>query len=121
MEKRNEYFPNIGKYIQEPNNLQSFNRYSYVWNNPLSKTDPSGFVTKGLDTELRGGDESVPGPVLQIGNTNSRYKFSIGAKAFMNDWSKGGPAHHCAIGTGHIASKIKKLAELLGIEFSKIC
>ena len=46
----------LGKYIQEPNNLQSFNRYSYVWNNPLSKTDPSGFVTKGLDTELRGGD-----------------------------------------------------------------
>lgn len=65
--------------------------------------------------------ESVPGPTLQIGNTNSRYKFSIGAKGFMNDWSKGGPAHHCAIGTGHIASKIEKLAELLGIEMRKVC
>jgi len=64
--------------------------------------------------------ESVPGPILQIGNTNSRYKFSIGAKGFMNDWSKGGPAHHCAIGTGHIASKIEKLAELLGIEIRKV-
>tara|TARA_B110000305_G_C19197614_1_gene519606 strand:- start:9 stop:851 length:843 start_codon:yes stop_codon:yes gene_type:complete len=65
--------------------------------------------------------ESVEGPVLQIGNTNSRYRFSIGAKGFMNDWSKGGPAHHCAIGTGHIAGKIEKLGELLGIETCKVC
>ncbi len=64
--------------------------------------------------------ESVPGPILQIGNTNSRYKFSIGAKGFMNDWSKGGPAHHCAIGTGHIAGKLEKLAELLGIEVRRV-
>ena len=65
--------------------------------------------------------ESVPGPVLQIGNTNSRYKFSIGAKGFMNHWSAGGPAHHCAIGTGHIAGKIEKLAALLGIGMNKVC
>jgi L-arabinose isomerase len=65
--------------------------------------------------------ESVAGPVLQIGNTNSRYKFSISAKQFMNDWSKGGPSHHCAIGTGHIASRIEKLAELLGIECKQVC
>lgn len=65
--------------------------------------------------------ESVPGPILQIGNTNSRYKFSIGAKAFMNDWSKGGPAHHCAIGVGHIGDKIEKLGALLGIEIRRVC
>lgn len=65
--------------------------------------------------------ESVPGPVLQIGNTNSRYRFSIGAKEFMNNWAKGGPAHHCAIGLGHLADKIEKLGALLGVEVSKVC
>jgi L-arabinose isomerase len=65
--------------------------------------------------------ESVAGPVLQIGNTNSRYQFSISAKEFMNDWSKGGPAHHCAIGVGHIGDKIDKFGALLGIEVNRIC
>ena len=65
--------------------------------------------------------ESVPGPTLQIGNTNSRYHFAPGAKAFMNQWSKQGPAHHCAIGVGHLASSIEKLGMILGIETVKIC
>lgn len=30
-------------YIQEPENMQSYNRYSYVMNNPLGYTDPSGY------------------------------------------------------------------------------
>jgi L-arabinose isomerase len=65
--------------------------------------------------------ESVPGPVLQIGNTNSRYKFPISAKQFMNDWSRGGPAHHCAIGVGHISTKIERLGSLLQLEVKRIC
>ena len=64
--------------------------------------------------------ESVPGPVLHIGNTNSRYRFSIGAREFMDNWSKQGPAHHCAIGTGHIADKIEKLGLILGIKTVKV-
>lgn len=31
--------------IQDPLRVQSLNRYSYVWNNPLNATDPSGFQT----------------------------------------------------------------------------
>ena len=65
--------------------------------------------------------ESVEGPILQIGNTNSRYRFSIGARAFMNDWSKQGPSHHCAIGVGHIANKIEKLGNLLNLRVVRIC
>lgn len=64
---------------------------------------------------------SVPGPVLEIGNTNSRYRFSIGAKSFINQWSLQGPAHHCAIGVGHIANKIEKLGKLLGLKVVQIC
>jgi len=65
--------------------------------------------------------ESVPGPILEIGNTNSRYRFSIGARNFLNNWSVHGPAHHCAVGVGHISSKLKKLAALLGMEFVRVC
>ena len=65
--------------------------------------------------------QSVPGPILEIGNTNSRYKFPVGAKNFVERWNANGPAHHCAIGVGHIASKIIKLGLLLGIETIKIC
>jgi L-arabinose isomerase len=65
--------------------------------------------------------ESVPGPILEIGNTNSRYRFSIGARRFVNEWNARGPAHHCAVGVGHIADKIKKLGLLLGMETVCVC
>jgi L-arabinose isomerase len=65
--------------------------------------------------------KSVPGPILEIGNTNSRYKFPIGVKNFVNTWNSYGPAHHCAAGVGYIASKIRKLGELLDIEVVKVC
>lgn len=59
--------------------------------------------------------QSVAGPTLQIGNTNSRYKFPSGARTFTDKWSKAGPSHHCAIGIGHVAGKVKKIGFLLGI------
>ena len=65
--------------------------------------------------------DSVPGPILEIGNTNSRYRFPIGARRFIEKWNAQGPAHHCAIGVGHIATKLKKLAALLGMDCVQIC
>jgi len=64
---------------------------------------------------------SVAGPILQIGNTNSRYRFPLGAKNFVEQWNAHGPAHHCAVGVGHIASKIIKLGQLLGVETIMVC
>lgn len=75
----------------------------------------------GKITLLTAEGESVPGPTLQIANTNSRYKFPLSAREFINRWSEAGPSHHCAIGTGSISGKISKLADLLNIGFQKIC
>ncbi|WP_231426201.1 MULTISPECIES: arabinose isomerase [Pedobacter] len=65
--------------------------------------------------------ESVEGPILEIGNTNSRYRFPIGARKFVENWNAAGPAHHCAVGVGHIGAKLKKLAHLLQIEMIQVC
>jgi RHS repeat-associated protein len=35
-------FVSPDNYVQDPYNTQSYNRYAYVWNNPLMYTDPSG-------------------------------------------------------------------------------
>ncbi|MAF59180.1 MAG: hypothetical protein CMK03_14945 [Ponticaulis sp.] len=48
------YDPTLGRFlqadphIQAPTNSQNYNRYSYVLNNPLSYTDPSGYFFKKL-------------------------------------------------------------------------
>jgi L-arabinose isomerase len=64
--------------------------------------------------------ESVPGPILEIGNTNSRYRFPCGAREFVNRWNSHGPAHHCAVGIGHIGERIDKLGVLLGLETIRV-
>jgi L-arabinose isomerase len=77
--------------------------------------------SNGKITLLTAHGHSVSGPTLQIGNTNSRYKFPVTAREFINNWSKAGPSHHCAIGVGHISEKIRKLADLLNLEYISVC
>ena len=61
--------------------------------------------------------ESLPGPTLRIGNTNSRLRFALPPAAFMNAWCEQGPTHHCALGVGHHAGTLRKVARLLDLEF----
>ena len=65
--------------------------------------------------------ESVPGPILEIGNTNSRYRFSIGARNFVEAWNSHGPAHHCAVGIGDVTSTLEKLGKLWGMKVVRVC
>jgi len=65
--------------------------------------------------------ESVSGAILEIGNTNSRYRFALGARGFAEAWNSYGPAHHCAVGLGHAASQLKKVASLLGLRAVQVC
>jgi len=65
--------------------------------------------------------ESVPGPILEIGNTNSRYRFACGAREFVNRWNSFGPAHHCAVGVGMLADRISKLGALLNLDVHRVC
>lgn len=60
--------------------------------------------------------ESIPGPVLQIGNTNSRLQFSLDPATFMDTWCNEAPTHHVALGIGHHATVLRHVARLLGIE-----
>jgi L-arabinose isomerase len=90
------------------------------------KHGPVTLLSVVEDAELRfkllaAEGECVAGEILEIGNTNSRYRFPIGARGFVNAWNAQSPAHHCAVGVGHVAATLKKAAELMGIGFHQVC
>jgi L-arabinose isomerase len=60
--------------------------------------------------------ESIPGPTFRIGNTNSRIRFAAGPRAFFDEWCSHGPTHHVALGVGRQVSRLRKVADLLGLE-----
>jgi len=78
------YDANLGRFIsadphiQNPLNSQSLNRYSYVMNNPLSFTDPSGFFFKKLFRSIK---KLVKGIVKAVKNVikNPRSILAIAA------------------------------------------
>ena len=59
---------------------------------------------------------SKEGPIPPTGNTNTRGFFEPTTREFVKKWVLEGPTHHYALGIGHYASVIKKIADVLGIE-----
>jgi L-arabinose isomerase len=82
----------------------------------LGLTQTAGGALKLVAAE----GESLPGPILRIGNTNSRVRFGLGPAEFINRWSMEGPTHHCALGVGHNMARIGKLASLLKIPLAEV-
>ena len=80
-------------------------------------------VTQTADGRLKliaAEGESIPGPTFRIGNTNSRIRFPSGPAAFFDAWCAEGPTHHVALGVGHRASRLRKVADLLGLELAVV-
>ena len=46
-------FLSADPFVQDSTNIQALNRYSYVQNNPLSYTDPSGYFLSGLKSFVK--------------------------------------------------------------------
>lgn len=59
---------------------------------------------------------SRKGPIPPTGNTNTRGFFEPTTKEFIKKWVMEGPTHHYALGIGHHAEELQKIAEILGIE-----
>jgi len=80
-------------------------------------------VTQTADGRLKliaAEGESVAGPTFRIGNTNSRIRFSAGPAEFFDTWCAEGPTHHVALGVGHELRRLRKVADLLGLELAVI-
>jgi L-arabinose isomerase len=60
--------------------------------------------------------ESVRGPIPATGNTNTRGYFPPDPITFLKRWLAEGPNHHFALGIGHHASDVRRVADALSME-----
>jgi len=65
--------------------------------------------------------ESIPGPILRIGNTNTRVRFPLPPAEFVNRWCQQAPTHHFALGAGRWSSVIAKFSRLCGLPLASVC
>ena len=63
--------------------------------------------------------ESLAGPILKIGNTNSRLRFGL-PRTIHRPLVRAGSEHHCALGVGHRLGEFRKLCRLLGIPLATV-
>ena len=60
--------------------------------------------------------KSLRGQIPPTGNTNTHGLFEPDLKTFLKRWFTEGPTHHFALGIGHHAAAIQKIAEIMGVE-----
>ncbi|MEN6635750.1 MAG: L-fucose/L-arabinose isomerase family protein [Clostridiaceae bacterium] len=58
--------------------------------------------------------------ILTIGNTQTHVDFGMDLDAYMDEWFKAAPTHHCAMSVGHNAALFEKVAKLMGIECVRV-
>lgn len=76
-------------------------------------------ITQTYDGKFKfviGEGYSKSGPIPPTGNTNTRGFFEPTTKEFIKKWVMEGPTHHYALGIGHHADELVKIADILGIE-----
>ena len=76
-------------------------------------------ITQTYDGKFKfviGEGYSKAGPIPPTGNTNTRGFFEPTTKEFIKKWVMEGPTHHYALGIGHHADELSKIADILGIE-----
>lgn len=61
---------------------------------------------------------SKEGPIPPTGNTNTRGFFEPTTKEFIKKWVMEGPTHHYALGVGHRAETLAKIARILNVEYT---
>jgi len=64
--------------------------------------------------------ESIRGATLRIGNTNSRLRFRMPPAEFLEAWCEQGPTHHLALGIGHRAEEVQRVASLCRLDFALV-
>ena len=77
-------------------------------------------VTQTVDGRLKliiSEGESTKGTIMQIGNTQTPVKFSVDPDTYFERWFEEAPTHHCAMSIGHNAALMKKVAELMNLEY----
>ena len=68
-------------------------------------------ITEGVSRE---------GPIPPTGNTNTHGDFGPDIRRFLIDWVREGPTHHFALGIGHHAETLAKIAQILGVEYAVV-
>ncbi|AUD61210.1 hypothetical protein AYJ58_17770 [Shewanella sp. Pdp11] len=103
-------FMQADPFIQAPSDTQSYNRYSYVKNNPMSYTDPSGFFFKRLYKALMdiGGVTFIHRQIAKVEGLGSAIQIGLNYIPFFGQLASAHFAFDASfVATGSLSSAFK--------------